>query len=447
MTRCGRRSIVSAIAGLCLLAAQVAADSRPPKLPTLWDISLGTGEQVPTGFVGAGARGIAMGGAAIAGVHDGTALFWNPAALTRVPRLELLGGLAYLRPEATAQVHDLTSGAAVEFTRLNAAVLTAPYPVYRGAFVIAAGVARPNDYGYRAERHGVFNLGGKDYLLDDKVRQDGGLSQYAIGMGTELSPTVSLGLSAVWYHGGVNIRRDATLLDQAAVSLPDSFGGHYRQSADVDGVMLTIGTTARLPLGFYLGAVVTPPVKYSFHGTWSDAYEEAEGSQVYTYDEETRTLRYKIRAPWQLGLGLSWISYALTLSADVQYADWRQAHFDGAPFAAASGVEPATYFEDHYRRTFRWHAGGELLLPFVQTYVRGGAMYDPDPFAGPTLESGAAVTHPKDAWLYSAGVGWLIDKVLTVDVAYVTGGDRYTAGPLTETRQGRRAFVTTAFRF
>ncbi len=40
--------------------------------------------------IGAGARGLAMGGAQVASVEDGTAGYWNPAALTAVKDYPLL---------------------------------------------------------------------------------------------------------------------------------------------------------------------------------------------------------------------------------------------------------------------------------------------------------------------------------------------------------------------
>jgi len=432
-----------------LLAGTVGA--LTPKMQSLKDISVGVGEQLPTGFIGVGARAMGMGGAHIGGALDGTALYWNPAALTRVRRIELLGGLTHGRPYASADVglptlgSPVVTGASTAVTSLNTLVITAPYPTYRGGLTFALGVTRPEDYAYRARQDGVVVLSGTDYAQQDEVRQSGGLSQYAMGMGVEVSPTISLGGALIWYHGNVKVTRSLSLLDQVGTP-PDSLIGTYRQSNSINGVSLTVGTSIALPLGFDLGALAVPPVTYEMEGKWGDEYAEAIGQNVFHYDYVEKKLHYKIESPWQLGVGLTWATYAVTLSTDLWYADWRQARFDGSPYGSSSGINAETFFEDRYRQKLRWHVGGEVLLPWISTYLRGGYYYDPDPFRGPVLDTGEAVAYARSGSYYTVGAGWLIEKTLTADVAFVYGGERFTVGNITEKRTTRRLFLTLGFR-
>ena len=98
------RLVIRLATVLGLAAGGSRAQGLQPRLQSIKDISVGVGEQIPNGFVGAGARAMGMGGVQVAGAMDGTALYWNPAALARVRRVEILGGLAYAQPHASADV-------------------------------------------------------------------------------------------------------------------------------------------------------------------------------------------------------------------------------------------------------------------------------------------------------------------------------------------------------
>lgn len=447
-------------ASLALVLGVGQVKGQTPRLQTLKDISVGVGEHLPSGFTGVGARAMGMGGAQIAGVLDGSALYWNPAALTRVRRVELLGGLTHGRPEASASVAMPTPGQAVltnastATTALNAAVVTVPYQVYRGGLTFAFGVTRPDDFGYRARRNGPVPLGmsvldtagqAHGYDQQDEVRQSGSLSQYAMGMGVEVSPSISLGFSVIWHHGNAKVTRNVSLLARAGTP-PDSLTGTYRQSNGMSGVSLAIGTAARLPYGFSFGAVALPPVTYELEGTWGDEYAEAIGQNVFLYDYQEHRLKYRIRSPWQLGVGLTWATYALSLGTDLWYTDWRQARYSGSPYGRKSSINAETFFEDRYRQRLRWHIGGELLVPWVSAYLRGGFYYDPDPFRGPVLDTGESVITRHAGRYYTLGAGWLFENALSLDAAFVYGGDRLSIGSVTEDRKTRRFFLTFGFR-
>ena len=437
-----------------VLAAALALSvgmARAQMLIDLVDISLGVGEQAPSGFAGVGARGMGMGGAQIAAANDGGALFWNPALLTRVRRMELMGGLGHYRsaPSATLGVLDpVSASTSASFTRLNSAVITAPYPAYRGGLTFAIGATRPIDYTYQSHREGTWSISGTPYRSDDLVSQDGGLVQYSMGMGVEISSSVALGATASWYSGSLSVRRALTLVEQGAASLPDSLYGVYRQNSDITGFSLTLGMSAQLPHSIHLGVVAKPPTTYRHDWAWGTAFEEAIGNSVNYYDfEQGFAPDYEIEGPWQLGVGVAWITYAVTVSGDVWLADWSQASFHGGePYGGAGGISEDTYFRDYYDSPIRWHVGLEALLPWIATVARVGYYSNPDPFAGPVLSTGEAVTYTERAGYFTAGLGWLIDDTVTVDLAYTSGGDEYRAGTLTETRNSDHVFLTVGFR-
>ena len=436
---------LTGIAALFLVAKCGVA--LTPKMQTIKDISVGVGEQLPSGWVGLGARSQAMGGTLAASTIDGTALFVNPAQLTSVRRTEILGSLAMSRIRGTADTGNpvTRSELSATGTALNSLVVSAPYPVYRGGFTFALGYARPSDYGQRMNRAGIVTLQGQVFRQSDILRQEGGLSHYAMGFGVEVAPTTSMGLSLRWQHGSVDVRRDITLVAQG-MALPDSLVGRYRQHNSIDGLGVVLGTHTVLPAGFQMGLSVSTPTRYTLDGTWGDEYHEAIGANVYHYDYLENKLKYKIRSPWEFGAGLTWTTYALTLATDVWYADWQQARFDGSPYGASSGIDPDTFFETRYRGSLRWHIGGEFLVPVVNTYVRAGYWTGTEPFRGPLLDSGEALTVAGPSKAYSFGAGWLIDRVFALDAAVVFRTGRMGTAQSVEKTGDRRFSVSAAFR-
>jgi long-subunit fatty acid transport protein len=444
-----------ALLGVVLLfSIATVTNAQVPQSPLLLDIldiNLGLGEQIAGGFVGVGARAMGMGGAHVAAVNDGSALFWNPAALTRVRRTEFLGGLAQLKSSPTTTVDagtQRTSDVSSSFTRLNSVVIAAPYPVYRGGMTFAFGATRPDDYAYRSLREGRIPFNGKQYDLDDSIRKEGGIRQYAIGMGLEVSPSVSVGGSFVWYRGTVDIRRDITFDEVTTSILPDELEGLYKENTTIAGFMTTLGATAQLPHDLTIGLVATPPVTYRIEGTWAQKYEEAIGEYVDDYPYKQYSTEYAIKAPWRIGTGFSWSTYALSISGDVWYQDWTQARYtDGSPFDEVAEINEDSYFEDRYDSVVRWHVGMEALIPWIGTMARAGYYSDPDPFSGPALESGEDVVYNNSAGFVTLGLGWLIDDTVALDLAYITGGDEVSNWFVREERSTSRLISTIAFRF
>ena len=441
------------IAALFFAVTANAQSSRTPELLNVLAINRGVGELVPSGFVGVGARAMGMGGAQIAVVNDGTALYWNPAMLAYIPRVELSGGISLIRsnPSSTfGAINPTDASASANYTRLNNLLVAAPYPVYRGGFTIAFGATRPTDFAYRSHREGELSHVGKTFSLDDKIRNEGGLSEYAIGFGVQVSEMVSLGATGTWYRGGADITRDVSLVQHnpAAGALPDEYYGAYDETQKISGFMFSVGTAVRLPHDLMLGVVVTPPLTYTIKTTWGQEYEEYEGDFVYPYPYSESSFSYGVRRPWKFGIGTGWTTYALTLAGDVWYEDWTQARYrDRSPFDSDASVNAATYFEDRYRSTVRWHIGAEYLVPIIKTKARVGYYSAPDPFVGPVLATNETVRYVDEAGYFALGLGWLIDNVVAFDVTYTTGGDKYRAGSLVEDRYSRQILVTAAFRF
>jgi len=148
-------------------------------------------EEITAGnFFGYGARQMAMGGAGIMAI-DGAALFYNPANLARIPRIEFNFGLSNQRYKDISTVRPIRrevdySGAVTQSgilsprfegfqpvlssaenskinTRVNSAIITIPYPTYRGSMVFGIGMTR----GINFDR--VFRLSHSDRSASDAM--------------------------------------------------------------------------------------------------------------------------------------------------------------------------------------------------------------------------------------------------------------------------------------
>ena len=445
-----KRFVCLVLLTISCATAQDHDPDRLPMLPELRDISVGLGEPLPTGFLGVGARAVGMGGAQIAGVADGTALYWNPGALTRVKRLEISASIGHLSPQHRASVSGGPEIAASQsWTSLNSLAITIPYPVYRGGLSIALGVFRPQDFGYRTEQSGTTSAGGRTWSMNDDIRQEGGMRTWSMGLAFEASGQVAVGFALNWHHGNTDVRRSLILLEQGSV-VPDSFAGSYAQKTDITGFSISYGTTVRLPLGISLGAKVVPPTTYTHKGTWGDEYVEAVGPNIYDYDKITSDLKYKLKTPWQFGVGAAWNTFALTVEADVWYVDWTQARYEDTgrypPFAPSSGIDIGQFFEDRYESSVRGHFGVEFLVPRIDTYIRAGYTRNADPFKGPALDSGFSVDYEGKGNFFSVGVGRMFGGTMQIDAAYVRGGDTYSSGGLIDDRITNTLLVSVAYR-
>jgi long-subunit fatty acid transport protein len=153
--------------------------------------------------------------------------------------------------------------------------------------------------------------------------------------------------------------------------------------------------------------------------------------------------RYKVRLPYEFGIGVSWSVPTLTLAFDAHYADWRQAEYKDRP----SEFVGEEYFRKKYKDTWRVHLGGEFLLPFIPINVRAGFYRDPIPFIGPRESGDPEIEIINKRDYLTLGAGTLIDQVLAIDIAWVRGISEQKEGNLAEKHEEDRVFMSAAYRF
>lgn len=340
-------------------------------------------------FVGVRAAG--MGGAQIAAADDGSALWYNPALLTRIRRLELSGSLNYQRffnrtDYGPVESHDYQ----LNRTRLSSIWGVFPVPTEQGGLSLAVAANRiksfdrvfrfENRTGWAGDFIGDGIGGGEDDL--------GGLRVYSFGGGLEISRHMSLGLSLDLYDGRDNY---SYFIDE--ISGVNQYSYNMSLKDDYSGYSAKVGMAYSAGPNFHLGATIKMP-------TYMTIKQEFIDSDM-RWPEYSR---YKYTLPYSFGVGGLYAIQNLLLAADFIYADYTELEY-------RSGVsqEDAMRVRDAYRDVVNINAGAEYFIPKWGLTVRGGYSHDPIPFTYyPVSDQYHVIT---------AGFGYLLDRTLKFDMA------------------------------
>lgn len=397
---------------------------------------LGSFEEVTAGnLFGLGARQMAMGGAGIASSMDGAAMFYNPAALARIYRIEFQLGLTHQKfsneSSQRAGRYDgftsLLNKADIDQTktRFGSINLTVPVPTYRGSLVIAFGANRIMSFDRAALFH-VMDRNGSDEVVDDYAKEfeTGNIYLYTAAAGIDVSPNVSLGLALNVYSGKDKFVYDYTYLDE---SNDYTEAGSWEITEDYIGASLKGGMLARPNANMAVGLTVETPMDWQIEQTFRDAV----GADKAEYD---------LSRPFIFGAGVAFTPGRLTLTGDAEYADWSQMSYNDNPYMEIDNDS----FSVIYRDVFNLRAGAEYQFPAQGLAVRAGIFRNPLPYDSKFIKD--------DQFGYSLGIGWLIDKVIMLEGAFVRGGyTRIYTGPngfpTTAEDKYSRVYVTMSYRY
>ncbi len=380
-------------------------------------------------FFVVGARALGMGGAYIAVASDATALIYNPAGLARVTRMEFASGLTHQRMDNTTRwrsVGQQYDAPLQNNTRFSSVNVVLPVPTYRGSLVLALGVNRVHsfdrimDYRYAQESDGSVETGTES--------ESGGLYLWSLGGAVDVSPNVSVGGALNLWSGKStytwlykNIPYEGAEPD---IRYDDAITGRYSGFNAKFGVR--IQPNKYLVFGGTIDSPVTLTVKEDI-----EQYTYPSIGDPYEYFSD----EYKVSLPFGLGAGAAFYVDQLTLAGDVNYTDWTQMEY-----------KQRTDMGDYNRRikrtytdAVRFHLGAEYLIPSAGLSLRTGFYRDPLPFRSDLVE--------KDRSFFTAGIGLLIDQVMTLDVAWAHGSWElrdFTEG-LSEKYTTDRLFVSVAY--
>ena len=404
-------------------------------------------EEVSAGnFFGVGARAMGMGGAHIACVNDATALIYNPAGLARIKRLELGVGLTHQRFENETGLLGTTFQEGLipyyndvsrrqNNTRFSSASFVYPVPTYRGSFVLGLGVFRMMSFD-KAFKY-VYSIGPQYRpAAEQLISESGGVNVWTAGGAIDISPNISLGLALNYWNG----KEDYTLESEFSWwSVDTLYEMRYNDEIydDYSGFSAKFGMSVHPSKYFSFGLTLDSP-------TWLTIDEEyiLRTDSTHSYDEyiwlieETGFPRYKLTHPYRFGMGAAVYFKNLMLTGDISYADWSQLKYrEGFEIG-----EKNRNVKEYYRDVLRWGAGAEFLIPQISAQLRAGYYSDPLPYDSPFLES--------ERSYMTFGLGFLIDRVMTIDFAWVHGfyDFKYQSDSFKEEYTTDRFYLTTAFR-
>jgi hypothetical protein len=381
-------------------------------------------------FFAVGARALGMGGAYTAVANDATALIYNPAGLARVTRIEFEGGLTHQRINNRTELSSaFNDGLLQSNTRFGSANVVLPVPTYRGSLVLALGVNRVRSFDKTMQFSADYGTSSEKGTESEA----GGIYLWSFGAGIDISPNISVGGALNYWTG----KDDYTWLYENdsspySITYDDAIKDSY------SGFNAKLGVRIQPNKYLVLGGTIDSPVTYTVKEDWSQGTDTVfhqsigEFNQVAYWNSE-----YKISLPFSLGGGVALSLNNLTLAGDINYTDWTQMEYkELKDMADANRLIKNTYTD-----AIRFHLGAEFLIPQMGTSLRAGFYRNPLPYKSTWIG--------KNRYFYTAGVGFLIDQVMTLDIAWAHGTwelKGFTPG-LTEKYTANQIFVSTAYRF
>ncbi len=424
--------------------------------------------------LGFGARALGMGGAYSAAADDYSAIYWNPAGLAQMKKMEFWMEFSHTSFSNDIVFQSSPSEASKTATKFNSFGLVLPVPTYRGSLVFAFGYQRIKDFEYANNLFGISDQGtdrlsfeldtlgnvydfwGKDVENTENTSDEGSLKNWSAAAAIDLSPNVSAGVSLNYWTGNSNYLVNYYQLDKFNNFnvFPGDFYDYIEdRSLDTrySSFNFKFAAMIRMIRILRLGLVVDLPhtinVNEDYLARSSVSFDDGE---VIDFEDEVGTFEYDVKMPFRFTAGLSLALGPLLASGSAEYMDWTQIKFD-VPSGAMNNPDYSDLifendkFRQYYRPTLKLRLGGEVGLPFLGLQGRAGVIYDPSPLKNATTDN--------DRKFVTLGAGLLVDKVFKIDLAYLIGfwkqtsfDDLVPAGT-EEDITLQKLFLTVSYRF
>ncbi|TPW18139.1 MAG: hypothetical protein FD129_97, partial [bacterium] len=431
-----------------------------------------------TSKYGVSARAAGLGYAYGAVAEDGSALWFNPAGLAQIRKMELSGGLLYESQERTTGFDTATDGFAGTGTSSTSISLSQtpptqltfayPFPTYRGSLVLGFGYQRLTPLSSDYLREGILEApsGSTPGILEtESFYEDGGIDFWTFGLGGDLSPNISLGGSLSYLDG--NTQQDfeigrLRLFTNGSTDVNGSdevFLSTETRDADISGWTYSVGVLGRPSEKARIGVTLNGPESYDFEGYTTIRLEDQE-----KIDRQEFAFIDQIDLPLSLLFSAAYTPNNFLLTGDLRWTDWSQIDFEG-PIRNEDRQRA-------YRATADFSIGAEYQFSGTPARIRAGFSTQPLPYqlmptdvdftfipddgSSSTFDDVSYYTRTYDEARFDSGrryltlgVGTLIDDALAIDLAYVNGLFERSAdgGRWTEKWTTNRVYGTATFRF
>ncbi|MBI4532272.1 MAG: hypothetical protein HY709_12215 [Candidatus Latescibacteria bacterium] len=396
-----------------------------------------------------------MGGAYVAVAEDLLALFYNPAGLAQVRRVEFYGDLARFFSQSDTKFFGTVASDRLSNTRLSSCGLILPYPTYRGSLVFAGGFVRPFMFDMVVKVRGYDTI--ERFDTQGGILEEGWLGAYSFGFAVDVAPSLSLGAAINIYDGDDLYAERSTFSDTRLDAHPDTVSLFARRTFrdEYNGRNFTLGALIGGAHRFRVGVTIVTPVTYEVTSDFEDEFIDEYIDRQDVFEPAGFSYAYRLRHPFRFGLGVSCLPiHRLLIAGAVYSTGWPQTEYieqrpprDGELSDIPVRVED---FRQQYRYEVRYHIGGEFLIPKVDLLFRTGYYNDPVVFVGPrhlSEESSPKIDVVRDGRVITGGVGMLVGQVLDLNVAYAIGQMVVREGHRDEERTTQKIFWSTAYRF
>ena len=295
-------------------------------------------------------RAIGMGGAGLAALSNNSIDRINPAGLSQINRTSYSISALY---EGISTTDGIKSGyfGETSFDGIMIAIPIAP----KNGIILSAGITPYSRINYNVSTSDSFDI----LNYSTQYRGDGGLAQGNLGISAIPINDIHVGAKFNYYMGTLNYTTK-----QSFGNSESEYYSEVKRSLELKGIGFTIGSIySGLKNVFHLSDANTLNIGIVFTTT---PYLTAIEEKFYTYRTVTVTTRdtttsddFKIRIPYSLGFGASYLSDRFLFAADIYYQNWNRYTFNEV---GASEL----------RDSYRFSMGGELLpkrdqsVPFLQ---------------------------------------------------------------------------------
>ncbi|MBN2366671.1 MAG: hypothetical protein EH225_12260 [Calditrichaeota bacterium] len=432
---------------------------------TGWSQSAVDAIRIMDNQIGFGARAMGMGGAYTGIADDYSAVFWNPAGLAQIPKMEFWMGISHLHFSNESNLNGSIIDASLNATKFNSLGMVFPIPTYRGSLVFALGYQKVKDFEYINDYFGVSDRGelelfdvdpndpdqpyyfsGQEVQKEGLATDEGNMSQYTFSGAIDVAPNISVGASIFYWKGRSDYTEDFRQLDiyDNFIFFPADFDEYVDNSYITDryssfGLKLSslfrLGKDARVGIGMHIPQTFNIKEEWGYNST---VYFDNGDFLDYADDDE---FEYEVQIPFRFQAGGSVALGNILGAANLEYIDWTQFEFQTSEFRQEN-----IDIRRNYRGTLMWNVGAEIGIPLMASQIRAGFMYKPSPLADAQSEFNRKYI--------TVGYGLLYGRIVKVDLAYmygfwkqITGSDISPQGITEEDIKYHKLLLTFSYRF
>jgi long-subunit fatty acid transport protein len=390
--------------------------------------------------LGFGARALGMGGAYTAVGEDYSAIYWNPAGLAQIKRVEITGSLSHLIFDNKVSYFGKSVSDQINDTKFNYVGWAYPFPVYRGSLVFAIGYNRIKDFGGSTFLEGFNSQVGDSVYQKENIFESGQINNWSLAGAIDLTENFSLGLTLNIITGSseynVNFREN----DIYNIWKMNYFTSNRSITSEYGGYNLKVGGLFKGFNFLKFGGTITIPTAITVNEEWSIDEKIYNDDNTNSPVHDVGKTEYRVDIPFYFDFGASLNVFGLLLSGDVGLKDWSQVKFKTSDFLSENSV-----IRSNYTARLKFRAGSEYSIDVIGSKIRAGFIFDPDPLKGSKYKN-----HRK---YLTFGTGFLIDKQLMIDVTYLYGwwfrktSDDLATGKASENIQVHKVLFGISYRF